>query len=94
MGETAARFQVSPDVVTRDIDGGLMLLNLQTGTTWKLNKVGAAVCRRLDGATDLAGIVAELDREYGVGLATLRRDIDALLDALQEQGLVEPVPAG
>lgn len=69
-----------------------MLLNLQTGMTWKLNQVGAAVCRKLDGATEVAGIVAELDSRYHVGLETLRRDIEALLEDLRKNGLVELVP--
>jgi hypothetical protein len=92
MEETTARFQVDPDVVTREIDEGLLLVNLRTGLTWKVNQVGAEICRRLDGATDVATIVAELDRRYQVGAETLRRDVDALLGALQQQGIVHPVP--
>ena len=92
MGETTARFQVSPDLVTRDLDNWLMLLNLNTGMTWKLNQVGADVCRRLDGATDVAGIVAELDQRYQVGRAVLQKDVAALLEELRRHGLVEPVP--
>lgn len=94
MVETTARFQAAPDVVARDIDEGLLLVNLQTGLTWKLNQVGAAVWRRLDGATDIASIVTELDRRYQVGAETLRRDVDALLQELQGQGIVVPVRGG
>jgi hypothetical protein len=92
MDETTVRFQVSPDVVTRDIDDGLLLVNLTTGLTWRLNQVGAVVCRRLDGATDTVAIVADLERQFdGVTAETLRSDVHALLNELRQQGLVEPV---
>jgi hypothetical protein len=91
MGETIARFQISADVVIRDIAEGLMLVNVRTGDAWKLNQVGASVCRRLDGSTETATIVAELEQTYGVGADRLLRDIDALLGDLQKQGLIQRV---
>ena len=91
MDQTTARFRVSPDVVTRDIDDGILLVNLQTGLTWRLNPVGAAVCRLLDGATDTAVIVAQLEQRYRIGVEALRSDVDGLLAELLKQGLVQPV---
>jgi len=67
-----------------------MLVNLQTGAAFKLNQVGAAVWKRLDGSNDAAAIVAELAKDYRVELATLQLDVDALLRDLQQQGLVGP----
>jgi len=88
MAENTARFRTSPDVAARDIPDGLMLVNLQTGAAFKLNRVGAAVWKRLDGTSPVTEIVSELDRQYGVGLEVLRRDVTALLEDLQKQGLV------
>jgi hypothetical protein len=89
MNATTARFRISSDVVTRDIDEGLLLVNLQTGKTWKLNHVGAAVCRGIEGGVDVAMIIADLARRYRVGAETLQKDVDALVDDLRAQGLVE-----
>jgi len=88
MAETAARLRASPDVAARDIPDGLMLVNLTTGAAFKLNRVGALVWRRLDGATDVAAIVADLAKQYGVAVEDLRRDVDALLGDLEKQGLI------
>jgi hypothetical protein len=88
MLDTTARFRASPDVVARDIPEGLMLVNVQTGAAFKLNQVGAAIWRRLDGTSEVATIVADLDHQYQVGAETLSRDVDALLEDLQKQGLV------
>jgi hypothetical protein len=92
--ETSARFRTSVDVVARDIPDGLMLVNIQTGAAFKLNQVGAAVWKRLDGISDVAAIVSELDQQYRVGIETLRRDVTALLENLQRRGLIGPLDSG
>lgn len=88
------RFRTSPDVAARDIPEGLMLVNVQTGAAFKLNRVGAAVWKRLDGNSQISAIVSELAQQYGVGLDVLQRDVATLLQDLQKQGLVVPVDAG
>ncbi len=65
-----------------------MLVNLQTGAAFKLNRVGALVWKRLDGSTDVAAIVADLQKQYRLAADDLRRDVDALLADLEKQGLV------
>lgn len=65
-----------------------MLVNLTTGAAFKLNQVGAAVWRQLDGNRDVAAIAADLDRRYDVGLETLLHDVSALLEDLEKQGLI------
>lgn len=85
------RFQPSPDVVTREIPEGAMLVNVQTGSAFKLNQVGAEVWRQLDGQRAVTEIVAGLERQYGVAAQQLGRDVDALLEDLQKQGLVSRV---
>lgn len=71
-----------------------MLVNLQTGSAFKLNRVGAAVWKRLDGISDVNAIVSDLDQQYRVGLETLLRDVTALLEDLQRQGLVGSADSG
>lgn len=89
-GPDASRLQLCSDVVTRDIDEGVLVVNLETGRTWKLNQVGAAVCRGIERGDDLPRIASDVAERYGVEAATVRRDVDALVSQLREQGLVEP----
>jgi coenzyme PQQ synthesis protein D (PqqD) len=89
MAETTSRFRASSDVAARDIPDGLMLVNVQSGAAYKLNRVGADVWKRLDGTRQVIEIVRELDRHYEVGLEVLVRDVATLLEELQKQGLVE-----
>jgi ubiquinone biosynthesis protein COQ9 len=79
---------VARDIASRDIPEGLMLVDLTTGAAFKLNRVGALVWKRLDGATDVAAIVADLQTQYRVAAEDLRRDVDVLLADLEKQGLI------
>jgi hypothetical protein len=88
MLEPGARFRVARDIASRDIPEGLMLVDLTTGAAFKLNRVGALVWKRLDGATDVAAIVADLQTQYRVAAEDLRRDVDVLLADLEKQGLI------
>jgi len=69
-----------------------MLVNLQTGAAFKLNQVGAAVWKRLDGSSDTAAIVKDLEKRYRVGRDTLVRDVEVLLRDLEQQGLISSSP--
>jgi len=65
-----------------------MLVNLQTGAAFKLNQVGAAVWKHLEGNRDTAAIVAELEKRYSVDQARLLRDVEVLLRDLEQEGLI------
>lgn len=92
MASTSAadRFQLCSDVVVNEIEGGSLVVNLETGKTWKLNRVGAAVCRGLERGDDLSSIAGEVAARYGVAVATVIRDMDALIVELRREGLVQP----
>ncbi|HEY4186789.1 MAG TPA: PqqD family protein [Polyangia bacterium] len=94
MGDIEARFQLGADVVTHHIDEGLLVVDLDSGKTWKLNHVGAAVCRGLEQGADLAHITTELAGRYGMAIETVRRDVETLVDSLCKEGLVTPVRGG
>ena len=91
MVQMTARFQASRDVVASDVPEGMMLVNVQTGGAFKLNRVGAQVWRKLDGVRSLADVAAELERQYPFAAGRLQQDVEALLEELQKQGLVSSV---
>jgi hypothetical protein len=79
----------SPDVVSRVLDGEAVLLDLASGRYFGLNEVGtrafelaAAPGRRVEEICTL------LLQEFEVPADVLRDDIDELLSALYERGLV------
>jgi hypothetical protein len=90
MAGTNTCFCASSEVVTREIDEGVMLVNIHTGAAFKLNHVGAAIWRQLDGKHDIAAITTDLAERYRVGTDQLRHDVDLLLEDLQRQRLIDP----
>lgn len=67
-------------------------MSLATGSTWRLNRLGAAVWQQLDRGADIEAIVSELQQEYSVEVETLRRDVLALVSALWDHGLLDAAP--
>jgi|GEM_PF-6488292 len=88
----AERLQLCSDVVINDIEDGLLVVNLETGKTWRLNRVGAVVCHGIERGSDPDSIASEVATKYAVDLATVKRDVSALIAELRKEGLVEPHP--
>jgi hypothetical protein len=80
-------FQISKDAIFRDLDGEAVILDLQSGTYFGLNAVGAHIWQLLvrDGALRTA--FDDLCREYDAEPAVLERDLIALVSRLTEARL-------
>ena len=83
------QLRASREVLSRQLDGETVLLDLGGGPYYSLNEVGSAVWDRLAGEPTLGSLVRALLSEFDVEEATLRADLDALLQDLLERGLVE-----
>lgn len=70
------------------------MVNLETGRTWKVNRVGSAVCRGIERGRDIRSIANDVAGQYGVDAALVTRDIEALVTELRKEGLVEPHVGG
>ena len=80
--------RLSPDVVTREVSGETMLLNLASGTYYGLDPVGArflSLVQQGKSALKARDVLLEL---YDVEPATLDQDLEALLESLSLNGIV------
>ena len=86
------RFDVSDEVVAREVGGETVLLNLATGTYFGLDAVGACVWQVLeeDGGT-LADACNVIAGKYDVAREELERDVLDLAADLVENGLLSKV---
>lgn len=83
------RFRVnSEEVAAKVIDDEAIIINLSTGVYYSMDRVGARIWSLLEGHHDLEAIAALLESEYAVPLATLRTDVDRLVEELRAEGLV------
>jgi len=82
------KIQVSGDVVTRDLAGEAVLLDLASGTYFGLDEIGTRIWQLLGEHGSPERVVAALLAEYEVEEATLRADLDRLIGELHQKGLV------
>ena len=83
-------FAIPPSVLYRDVDGQMVLLNLDTEQYYGLNEVGAHILGRITKepfAVAFEGLVAD----YNVDRDLLNRDVDKIIDDLIAAGLLERV---
>lgn len=86
----AARLRISGDVVFRELEGEMVLLNLRTGVYFGLDPVGTAIWRLLEARRTVGEIVEALVAEYDVGEAAAEEDVRRFVAALGENALAEP----
>jgi hypothetical protein len=74
-----------PQVVVREADGGLFLVHLASGATFRLNGAGKAVWDALSGGRTVEEVVPTL---RGAPPDRIRADVDALIGDLVDAGLL------
>ena len=89
---TFSTVRIDPDVVWRDVDDELVLLNVVTGQYFGLNPVGGDVWRILAGAADAGLSFDALVAQVGAGFegdpSVIRADLVGLLTQLAEKHLI------
>jgi hypothetical protein len=72
-----------------EIDGELVCYDPETQTLHQLNATAALVWRMCDGASTVEEIVTRVAREFDCSVATVERDVRALVDRFFEQRLCD-----
>ncbi|MCB1034208.1 MAG: PqqD family peptide modification chaperone, partial [Acidobacteria bacterium] len=86
--ESAVR--LAAGVVYLDQGDGVVLANLERGGSLRLSGSAASFWRALIESGDPEAAQQRLVRHYAVAPATCRRDLERTLEALEEQGFLEP----
>lgn len=82
-------FDIPATVVSRRVGDEVMILDLESGTYFGLDPVGARVWELMREGRTLAGICEALMGEYAVGREVLERDVRRLAAGLEAEKLVE-----
>ncbi len=75
-------------VVWRSIAGEMVLLNLDTGHYYGLNKTGTAVWSMLCAKKTIKEAVERISRKYSVSLKEAHEDIATLVKSLEMEGII------
>ncbi len=86
-------YVIPPQVYYRDVEGQMVLLNLDTEQYYGLDAVGSNIITRLTEVSRDEAVDALLV-DYEVDPAVLHEDIDALVAALLDAGLLERSGSG
>lgn len=86
----ATPWQRNPDLIATDMDGEIVMMNIERGDYFGIGGVGPRVWGLLENPVTLADIVATLCTEFQVDPATCEADIRVFLQQLQENDLIKP----
>jgi hypothetical protein len=95
-----AVYVLSEDIVSREIEGELIIVPLVSGIgdmedeLFTLNKTGKAIWNRLDGQKSLRDIVEELSTDYEDPGGEIEKDVIGLVEELLKRRMVVKVPKG
>jgi hypothetical protein len=80
-----------PQVMARQVGDESVILNLETGIYFGLDRVGANIWQLMAEGKTLAGICDAMQAEYEVDREVLEEDVVRLAQELFNQGLIIPV---
>ena len=82
-------FALSENVVSREVSGELVLMDLESGMYFGLNLVGGRIWQMLDKqAQPLAAICDAIEEEFEAPRAAIESDVTSLAKDMMEQGLI------
>ena len=80
--------EISSEVLTQELDGETVILDLKSESYFGLDKVGTRIWQLLQEQEDIQTITATMLNEYDVGEEQLEKDIQNLLTQLNKAGIV------
>ena len=86
---TGKRVEVRRDVLTRELRGESVLLDLASERYFGLDEVGTGMWRALTGGATVEEALQALEGEYDVEPGRLRSDVANFIATLAEAGLVD-----
>lgn len=82
------RFSISKEVLSQELNGETVLLDLQGESYFGLNEVGARIWQLIQSEQTVDETLSTLSDEYDVSREQLESDVGELLNKLIETGLV------
>ena len=80
--------RISDAAVVRDLDGESVILNIESGIYFGLDRIGTRVWQLIEAHGDVDAVVRVMEHEYDADPQTLRADAEALVAALIEKRLI------
>jgi DNA-binding MarR family transcriptional regulator len=88
----STRYRLADHVSFTDVDDEAVLLDLNAGSYYGLNHIGARVLTELQTGKTINAVISEIARDFNVESNTVTADIDQLIEQLLSQKLIEYRP--
>ncbi|MCK4764307.1 MAG: PqqD family protein [Candidatus Aminicenantes bacterium] len=95
--ELDAVYEISQDIVVREIEGELVLVPLAAGIgdmeddLFSLNETGKAIWNSLDGKKSLTAVAQMLEEKYDSPAGVIEEDVGGLIQELVKRKMVKKV---
>ena len=86
--QTTDQFKISEEVLSQEVNGETVLLNLEGESYFGLNEVGTRIWQLLQSGRSVSDMLSCLD-EYDVSRKRLEKDLYELLGTLMDEGLLK-----
>ena len=86
--ETTDRFKISEEVLSQEVNGETVLLDLEGESYFGLNEVGTRIWQLLQSTPTVVETLDTLSDEYDVRREQLETDVSDLLVRLADAGLI------
>ena len=83
------KYQVTSHISLTEVDDEAVLLDLDAGTYFGLNAVGATFLRLMEARTSFDEAVANIQTLYDAPESQIQQDLEELLATLLEKGLIQ-----
>jgi hypothetical protein len=90
MNQDAKRLVANPTVVTQATDDGAVLVEMNSGDCFELNRSGAEIWARITAGDPVAAIVASVAERYAIPESVADSDARQLIADLIRRGLLTP----
>ena len=80
--------EISSDVIVVKTDDDFTLLNVETGTFYRLSGTSVRLWTLLAESTNIDDAVTTFNKEYEIDSLVLRNDLKEFIDSLKEAGLI------
>ncbi|NOZ77747.1 MAG: PqqD family protein [Acidobacteria bacterium] len=94
MRDDSLRFSIGEEVTGKVIDGEGVIIDLATGIYYSLNSVGSRFWELLEAGLPLGRMAETVAGELDVPEETVRRDLEDLIDTMENAGLIEAANTG
>lgn len=83
-----SRVAANPELLSTELDGETVMMDVESGQYYTLNGIGSRIWRDLSDPIDVATLCGNLEEEYDASSDVIRQDVLRFLSHMLEKRLI------